>query len=225
MNIKTVIFDMDGVLIDSEPFWRQAQIEELSKYKVKITIDDCINYTMGRKLDDLADTWCKRFDLPISNIELQQNIMHSVISHIREQGQAKAGLYSLLNYLKKNNFNIGLATSSSVPVINAVLDHLSIRDFFTVICSADNEKYGKPHPDVYLSAMTQLKSNKEQCIIIEDSVTGMISGKAAAITTYVIPEDITEPKFSIADGIFTSLEEIEHYLINKAQPSVIANNV
>ncbi len=224
MNINTVIFDMDGGLIDSEPFWRQAQIEELKKYNVIVTVDDCINNTMGRKLDDLADIWCKRFELPITSLELQQNIMNSVIALIREKGNAKTGLYSLLNYLRKNNFKIGLATSSSIPIIDAVLDHLAIRDFFTVICSADSEKYGKPHPCVYLSAAKQLKTNKEQCVIVEDSITGMISGKAAAITTYVIPEDVTDPKYSIADGIFTSLEKIEHHLVNGANSRFIGNN-
>jgi len=215
MTKNTVIFDMDGVLIDSEPFWRQAQIAELAKYNVTVTADDCIKHTMGRKLEEIAHIWCQRFALSIEPRELQLNIMHSVIALIKEQGTAMPGLNNLLKFLKNNNFNIALATSSSLPVIEAVLARLSVTEYFQVICSGDKQQYGKPHPGVYLSAVQQLQVTRQQCVVIEDSVTGMISAKAAAITTYVMPEDMNDPKFSIADGIFSSLEKIEYYLASK----------
>lgn len=213
MKKNTVIFDMDGVIIDSEPFWRQAQIKELAKYQVIIDDEDCIKHTMGRRLDDIAQTWCQLYELTIAPAELRQDIMQSVVELILKQGCAKEGLYCLLEHFKKNSINIGLATSSSLPIINAVLERLSIRSFFASICSADDEKFGKPHPAVYLKAASQLQVQPEQCIVIEDSVTGMIAGLAAGMATFVVPENIDDPRFSIASHTFPSLAEIRMYFV------------
>jgi len=210
MNKNTVIFDMDGVIIDSEPFWRQAQIKELAKYNVTITVADCIKLTMGKRLEEIAKIWCLRHQLTTCPSVLQHNIMQLVIDLIIDRGGAKPGLHSLLDYLQEHNINIGLATSSSKPVIEAVLWRLKIHSYFSVIRSADDEIYGKPHPAVYLTAAKHFKVRPEQCIVIEDSVTGMIAGKAAAMTTWVVPDNIHNPKFSIAEGIFSSLTQVQH---------------
>ncbi|WP_084605574.1 hexitol phosphatase HxpB [Psychromonas aquimarina] len=212
MNKNTVIFDMDGVIIDSEPFWREAQINELAKYNVTVTAADCIQFTMGKRLEDIAKVWCLRYQLVVCPSILQQGIMQSVIELILEQGCAKPGLHSLLNYLKEREFNIGLATSSSKPIINAVLQSLGIHSYFSIICSADDEPYGKPHPDVYLTTAQRFQVNTGQCLVIEDSVTGMIAGKAAAMTTWVVPENSQSPEFSIADAVFSSLIDVRQHL-------------
>jgi len=212
MNKDTVIFDMDGVIIDSEPFWRQAQINELAKYKVTLRDADCIQFTMGKRLDEIANIWCSRYQLAICPSILQQDIMQSVIELILDQGCAKPGLHSLLNYLKEREFNIGLATSSSKPIIDAVLQTLGIYSYFSIVCSADNEPYGKPHPAVYLAAAKSFQVSAGQCIVIEDSVTGMIAGKAAAMTTWVVPDNSKSPEFSIADAIFSSLIDVRRRL-------------
>jgi len=212
MKINTVIFDMDGVIIDSEPFWRQAQINELAKFQVIINDNDCIEQTMGKRLDDIARTWCQHYELSIAPADLQQAILQSVVKQILNKGSAKEGVYSLLKFLKNNNINIALATSSSTPIIDAVLERLSIRSFFSSICSADNEKYGKPHPAVYLRTASQLHVQPGQCIVIEDSVTGLIAGVAAGMTTFVVPENINDPRFSIASRSFVSLTEVQMHL-------------
>lgn len=212
MNKNTVIFDMDGVIIDSEPFWRMAQINELAKYNVVITVADCIKLTMGKRLEEIANIWCLRYRLVICPSVLRHNILQLVVQLITEQGVAKPGLYKLLRYLRDNNINIGLATSSSKLVIDAVLHRLKIKSYFSIICSADDEPYGKPHPAVYLTTASQFKVCAEQCIVIEDSVTGMIAGKAAEMTTWMVPEHTSNPKFSIAEEVFTSLVEVKQRL-------------
>ncbi len=213
MNKNTIIFDMDGVIIDSEPFWREAQINELAKHNITIKVQDCIQYTMGKRLKDIADTWCLRYQLSIPSTLLQQNIMKAVIALILEKGSAKVGLYSLLKELKKHNCNIGLATSSSREIINAVLNRLDVESYFNIICSADDYVYGKPHPSIYLSVAKAFNVNVEECLVIEDSVVGMIAGKAAEMTTWVIPEDSFNPQFSLADASFSSLEKIRESLM------------
>lgn len=208
MAVKTFIFDMDGVIIDSEPFWRQAQIKILREHNITITIEDCIKHTMGKRIDDVALAWCQLYALPMTPKLLEQEIINAVASLISEKGNAKKGLYELLDFLKDHNFYIALATSSSLPIINAVFNRLSIAHYFDVVCSADEEVYGKPHPAVYLKVLKQLEVKAANCFILEDSVTGLISAKAAGIKTFVIPEDKTDPRFSIADKIYTSMLEI-----------------
>ncbi len=212
MGTKTFIFDMDGVIIDSEPFWRQAQIETLHKYNVSITISDCINNTMGRRIDDVALIWCKLFQLNVNSKILEKEIIDAVVSLINIKGESKKGLYELLSFLSKKKFNIALATSSSQPIINAVFNRLSIADYFDVVCSADDEVYGKPHPAVYLKVAKKLDVQATNCWVLEDSVTGLISAKAAAMKTIVIPEDIKDPRFTLADVMLPSMLEIIDYL-------------
>lgn len=212
MNKNTFIFDMDGVIIDSEPFWRQAQIKVISKYGHTITAEDCIRLTMGKRLDDICITWCELFSLPVSPDALKKSILKSLLALINEYGAAKEGLLNLLNYLVKEGFQIALATSSSHAVINSVIDRLSIRSYFDFIGSADDEEFGKPHPAIYIRAANSLKVKNKDCIVLEDSVTGMIAGKAAEMTTLVVPENREDKRFWLADGIFYSMNEVLEYL-------------
>ncbi|WNJ95098.1 hexitol phosphatase HxpB [Vibrio ruber] len=205
---KAVIFDMDGVLIDSEPFWRQAQIETLANYGAEITVEACIQYTMGKRLDAIAAIWCHRCQLEVDPTILAEEILHKLIVQVREHGRSLPGVHQLLNALKQAGYRIGLATSSGPEIIQAVLQRLEIKDYFSQICSAENEDYGKPHPAVYLSAARQLDVVPDACLVIEDSVTGMIAAKAASMTTFVVNEHNSDPRFTLADQCFTSLEEI-----------------
>lgn len=212
MSLNTFIFDMDGVIIDSEPFWRQAQIDILSNYKVTITIADCVAHSMGKRIDDIALTWCRLHGLSIAPKDLEQEIIAAVANLISTKGIAKKGLYELLDYLKANNFNIAVATSSSLPIIKAVFNRLTIAHYFDVVCSADEEAYGKPHPAVYLKVAKKLDVHPNTCFVLEDSITGMISAKAASMITMVIPEDHTDPRFTLANYRFDSMLEIVTHL-------------
>ncbi|MDN3619471.1 hexitol phosphatase HxpB [Polaribacter undariae] len=212
MILNTFIFDMDGVIIDSEPFWRQAQIKILSTYNVTVTVEDCIKNTMGKRIDDVALTWCQLHQLSINPKSLEKEIITAVVQLITEKGKAKKGLFELLDFLKKNNFNIALATSSSKPIIDAVFNKLNIAHYFKVVCSADDEEYGKPHPAIYLKAAKLLKVPTGNCLVLEDSVTGLIAAKAASINTIVIPEDKNDPRFTLANNIYTSMLDVINYL-------------
>lgn len=205
---------MDGVIIDSEPLWREAQIDVLAKQNVTITAADCIKYTMGKRIDDVAKTWCELYQLPTNPKIIEQEIINSVVSLIELNGTAKEGLFDLLNYLSQNNYNIALATSSSVAIINAVFNKLKITQYFKVINSADNEEFGKPHPAVYISAAKKLAVTANDCFVLEDSVTGMIAAKAAGMHTVVIPENCSDPRFTLADKTVSSMLEVISYIQN-----------
>ncbi|MDO3695711.1 hexitol phosphatase HxpB [Wenyingzhuangia sp. chi5] len=212
MKPTTFIFDMDGVMIDSEPFWQLAQINALKHLGIKVTAEDCEKTTMGKRIDHVAKIWCDLHCLEISPKQLADEILDQVVISIKDNGQEIIGLKELLTYLKQENYKIGLATSSSWKIIEAVLHKLEVKHFFDEICSADDEVYGKPNPAVYIKAMQKLESKPSECIILEDSVTGMIAAKASMAFTIVLNADVSAPKFSIADQRCPSLAKVLRYL-------------
>ena len=205
MKIKSVIFEMDGVLIDSEPFWAEAQISILARYGIAITDEDCEKYTRGIRVDELAAIWVDMFNLSISPNELKKEIVEKVCARITADGESMNGLYELLNFLKSKGITLALATSSNRQVIKAVFDKLNLWDYFPIQCTAADEELAKPHPAVYLSAVKKLGVSVKDCIIIEDSVTGLIAAKAANIRTFIVNSNSTNERFAIADERVKSL--------------------
>jgi HAD superfamily hydrolase (TIGR01509 family) len=208
LNIKAVIFDMDGVIIDSEPFWRTAQINALAFYGATITEQECVQLTMGKRLDMISKIWIERHQLKLAPEVIANDIVKKLTQLIQSNGQALAGVVELLDKLSHSGYKIGLATSSSHRVIDAVLTKLAIKPYFDAILSADDEEYGKPHPAVYIRAAKTLGVSPQNCLVIEDSCTGLIAAKAASMTTLLVSPEAHEPQFSLADGHFNSLHEI-----------------
>ncbi|MEE3877023.1 hexitol phosphatase HxpB [Vibrio sp. YYF0003] len=208
MNIKAVIFDMDGVLIDSEPLWQEAQMESLDSFGVCITRDDCEKMTMGKRVDEIAQIWCEAYSLTVQTKELEAMILSKLCHRISTLGEAMAGVYEALDYFANQGLKIALATSSNHVVINAVFNRLQLWDKFSVVCSAEDEEYGKPHPDVYLTAARKLQIDVAECLVIEDSFTGLTAAKRANMTTYLVSPNYEQRKFSIADECYADLESV-----------------
>ena len=201
------IFDMDGVLLESEPFWRTAQIETLATFGATISVDDCIRNTMGKRLDDIAKFWIDMFSLDISVAHLAQSIIDRVVLNIGLNGKANEGLYSLIEFLRSKNCRIALATSSSAPIISAVIKKLELNNVFELMVSADEVPNGKPAPDVYLEVCSRIGVSPTKALALEDSLTGVRSAVAAGITTIAIPE-FNGKEFVIADHVVHKLEDV-----------------
>jgi sugar-phosphatase len=107
-----------------------------------------------------------------------------MIQLIKERGKLLPGIIESLNLLNANDVLIGLASSSSMSLINTTVDTLKIRKFFNVIHSAENEIAGKPNPAVFLSAAKMLKVNPEKCLVLEDSKAGMSAGINSGIRNF-----------------------------------------
>ena len=133
--------------------------------------------------------------------------MIRMVELIKENGEPLPGVLETTAYLQNHGIKIGLATSSYTVLIDAVLETLGIRDRFDQVHSAENEDYGKPHPAVYLSTAKQLNVDPKRCLVIEDSLNGVISGKAAKMKVVCIPEKThhPEPKLSVADYLFDDM--------------------
>ncbi|MEN3753465.1 HAD-IA family hydrolase [Mangrovibacter sp. SLW1] len=208
MKVKAVIFDMDGVIIDSEPFWQQAQITALAAHNVQATVEQCESLTKGKRLDEIARVWCQHFNLPSQPRQLEQAILHHVTTSITANGKALPGVEATLRALQQRNCRIALATSSSHRVIDAVFDKLQLRHYFEIVSSADNEPRGKPDPAVYLSTARKLALPATDCLVVEDSLNGFRAAQSAGMAVFMVSPDCHNPNFLEADGRYLSLPEM-----------------
>jgi mannitol-1-/sugar-/sorbitol-6-/2-deoxyglucose-6-phosphatase len=209
--MKAVIFDMDGVLIDSEPLWKIAEIEGFGKVGLDLTHTDC-EATVGIRIDQVVELWYKRVGWSGKTIpEVADDIVDVLIREIKKQGKALEGVYEALEMIKKEGYKIGLATSSYQRIINAVLEKLGIAGYFDEVHSAEFEVYGKPHPAVFLTTAEKLKIHPTECLVIEDSFNGVLAAKAARMKVIAIPEKthLKDPRLVIADRILGTLNEFK----------------
>ena len=209
-GIKAVIFDMDGVIIDSEPLWRRAMIKSFTEIGVPFSDAHC-RITTGLRFKEVAAFWFTKHGIThISIDEFDELVINRLCDLIKQEGQTMAGVIEALQFLKEKGLKIGIGTSSNELLMNTVIDVLNIRHYFNELCSAEHMTHGKPHPQVYLTCAEQLGINPLHCLVIEDSVNGIIAGKAAQMKVLAIPEEINHnnPKFSIADYRVESLLEI-----------------
>ena len=209
--MKGVIFDMDGILIDSEPFWRRAEMEVFGNVGCPLTEDDC-RRTTGLSVIEVVKYWDERrgFSQKMSHNTIAQQIRAGVIRQVEESGEAKPGILAALQKLSAQGIPIGLASGSEYQIITAVVDKLGIREYFQAIVSTEEFPLGKPHPAVYLEACSRLALPSTTVVAIEDSVNGMVAAKAARMLCVVIPElhGSIDPRFRLADAILSSAEEL-----------------
>jgi len=221
--IQAIVWDMDGVLIDSEPLWRQAEVEVLSSLGVPITMPDTIE-TMGRRIDDVIRLWFNRSPWEGPSIDVvAQNVVERVIELVNETGEVKPGVYEAFALLRSCNMRMALASSSSSVLISAVLQKLELNDFLEFAHSAEHEEFGKPHPAVYLTAARKLGLAPQECLAFEDSGAGVEAAKNAGMKCLCIPDPaIDSNKIQRADLILPSLTELrkEHLdmLMCQAKP-------
>ncbi|MCL1068491.1 hexitol phosphatase HxpB [Shewanella olleyana] len=187
--LEAVIFDMDGIIIDTEPAWQRAEVEVLNQLGVPITIEDA-EITTGLRIDVLVSYWYQRHPWQnYDNQQVAQQIIDKVVTFIETEGQPMRGVIDALNLCQQRQLKIGLATSSSSDLIAAVMGKLGIKDYFMAIESAEDLKYGKPHPEVYLNCANALGVQPSLCLAIEDSFNGLIAARAASMQTVAIPAE------------------------------------
>ncbi len=207
--IKAVIFDMDGLLIDSEPLWQEAEILIFKQVNILLTSELCLQ-TKGLRIDEVVDYWYQRH--PWGNLakqEVEELIIAKVIELIYLQGEPLAGVDRAISFVQQKQVKIALASSSASKIIQAVLQKLELTNVFAEIYSAESEVLGKPHPGVYLTTANKLNVSPSECLALEDSLNGVLAAKAAQMKCIAIPEPLQydNPQFAIADIILKSLAE------------------
>jgi HAD superfamily hydrolase (TIGR01509 family) len=209
-QFEAVIFDMDGVLIDSEPIWKIAMEQAFHSVGCMLTRED-FQKTVGLRIDEVVSYWYKV--APWENEtehEVEQMIIQKMVEFLSVAVKPLVGVVETLQYLKEKGLKIGLATSSYRILVDTVLYACEITEYFDVIHTAEEEDYGKPHPAVYMTAADRLGVNFSKCLVIEDSINGVISGKAARMQVVCIPEKThhVNPKLILADYTFETMEQM-----------------
>ncbi|MFT6982444.1 MAG: sugar-phosphatase [Crocinitomicaceae bacterium] len=198
---------MDGVLIDSEPLWKIAMEEAFHSVGCMITKKD-FQETVGLRIDEVVEYWYKKMQWKdLSAKDVEGLIIQKMVRLIQENGDPLVGVIDTIAFLKSQGIKIGLATSSYNVLIGTVLESLGITNAFDVVNSAEDEDYGKPHPAVYLTVANKLKVDTSKCLVIEDSLNGVIAGMAAKMKVVCIPEKThnPEPKLQFAHYLFEDM--------------------
>jgi HAD superfamily hydrolase (TIGR01509 family) len=215
MQLTTVIFDMDGLLIDSEPLWGEAAVEIFSRYNFQLTPAQYAT-TTGMRTKEFVEWWFNYYKIDaVHHAAAGTAILKSVVDKVAAKAKPMAGVEHIFNFFIERNFKIGLATSSGLPLIDVVVDKLGIRKYLQAIESAAELPYGKPHPQVYLNCAEALGSHPTQCICFEDSFNGLIAAKAARMKCVVVPapHDRKNDKFNAADLKISSLSNFNTLLM------------
>jgi mannitol-1-/sugar-/sorbitol-6-/2-deoxyglucose-6-phosphatase len=216
MKLTTVIFDMDGLLINSEPFWEEAGKETLEKFNVTLTPGQYASST-GLRTEEWLQHWFHHFSIDEKFIkEAEEIIVQKAIEKIVAHGEPMPGVNYILDFFKERDFKTGLATSSPLSLANPVIDKLNIRSYLQTITSAEHLPFGKPHPQVFINCAAELNSSPMQCLVFEDSFNGMIAAKAARMKCVVIPvaHQQEHTKWDAADLQINLLDDFTDGLLN-----------
>ncbi|WP_369311475.1 hexitol phosphatase HxpB [Providencia rettgeri] len=212
LPIQSVIFDMDGLLIDSEPFWAQAELEVFSQLGVDLAIADTLPDTLGLRIDHVVELWYQASPWHgCSQQEAKQRIIDRVVGLVEETRPILPGVQHAMELCRSMDLKIALASASPLYMLEKVLNLLDIRGYFSAVISAADLPLSKPHPEVYLKAACALSTQPIHCVSLEDSFNGMISAKAARMRSIVVPDSkhFNDPRFGLADIKLRSLNELE----------------
>jgi len=208
-RLQAVIFDMDGVIIDSEPIHYKVNQELYKKMEIEITEDE-YNGFIGISNSDHWSYLKEKHSLveDIEDLVARQN--KGNIEHLKASDQeAIPGVVSLLEELKDKGVKIGLASSSSLEYIKAVTEKFAIKDYFLVMVSGENMDRGKPYPDIFLHAADKLNVDVANCVVIEDSKNGIKAARTAGMKCigFINPNSGNQD-MTLADTMVDSMEKI-----------------
>ncbi len=212
--IDTVIFDLDGLLIDSEYSFYKMDENFLRRYDKTFSLDDYVKYHCGKTVIDNISLFIKKYYLPISLDEGLKIINEDIQKDIDRGIPLKKGAKELLDYLKENRYKIVLATSSTKERALTLLEKDQVLDYFDGYVFGSDVKHGKPYPDVFLKAADIVDSDPKKCLVLEDSEAGIKAAYDAHIKVICIP-DLKMPDNDhqkLLEAMLPSLDEVITYL-------------
>lgn len=217
--MKAVIFDMDGVLIDTEPLNDLHTVEYLKNLGIKSSDKALCEYLQKFRGAHAKYTWAqiiKDFNLTTPIDELITDVRMSYIRYLSSLNlKPTTGITLFLKKLKKEKFTLAVASSAYHKRIYMLLDVCRLREYFDVVVSGDHVQHSKPDPEIYLKTAELLKKNPGECVVFEDAVNGLLAAKAAGMKVIGYQSGRNEQDLSQADVIINSFKKIN--------PSVVKN--
>jgi mannitol-1-/sugar-/sorbitol-6-/2-deoxyglucose-6-phosphatase len=207
--IEAVIFDLDGIIIESEPLWKETEKKVFAGVGLSLTTEMC-RRTIGLDTYDTIKFWYSEMPWKGKNFaRLYREIIETMRITMQEKVQLKKGFPETLRIIKGKSLPVAVATSSPPVLIETALNKFGILDEFDVLHSSLKEKYGKPHPGVYLTTARRLGKDPRNCLAFEDSFNGAIAAKAARMKVVSVPDpsDFPDRRFDFSDLKLSSLLE------------------
>lgn len=220
MELNTVIFDIDGLLIDSEPLWNESAAEVFRNYGVDLT-EEQYRTTTGLRTKEFVQWWFSYYNIGVQEYgRAEKKIVTGVLDRIERKGRIMPGVPYIFDFFERKKFRIGLATSSPPALIDLVVGMTGIKNYLHATASAEALPLGKPHPQVYLDCAAKLNSKPVECICFEDSFNGMIAAKAARMACVVVPHisQIKDEQWGAADLKLSSLQNFGELHFNLFTP-------
>ena len=211
-QILAAIFDMDGLLIDSEPLWDQAELEVMATLGVDTSRRHELPDTLGLRIDLVVALWFAQQPWNGPSLdEVTQRIITRAMTLVEEKRPLLPGVADAIALCKAQGLKVGLASASPLRMLERVLTLFDLREQFDVLASAEHLPYSKPHPQVYLDAAAKLGVDPLCCVTLEDSVNGMGATKAARMRSIVVPaeENRSDARWALANVRLNSLTELE----------------
>lgn len=221
MQKKTIIFDMDGVIFDTENVILQCWKVVAEKYSLP-NIETTFYKVIGTNVDEtkriLLETYGDDFPYEGFRAEYRERFFEKMA---KKGIPIKKGVRELLSFLKINGYQIGLASSTRREVVEDELSQAGIREFFQVVICGDMVARSKPEPDIYLKACEEMQVSPSDAYAIEDSQNGIRSAHAAGMTVLHVPDLVPpdEETGQLAELVFKDLIEVRNYLSHIATES------
>jgi sugar-phosphatase len=209
--IKAIIFDFDGIIIDYEPLWVEAEIDVFKSVNVELTAEMC-RQTTGLNTHETIKHWFNVYHWSGKSVfQVYKEIMEAMQTLIFERADLKDGFLDVLQLFVDKKLPVSVASSSPLKLITTALKKFHLFDFFKIISSAENEELGKPHPALYLGAAKKLGVEPVNCLAFEDSFNGAIAAKAARMKLVTVPDshDFSSTRFDFADLKIASLVDFK----------------
>jgi len=212
MGVDAIIFDMDGVLVDSEPLGFEAMRRVMAGQGVAYTHADNDEF-VGRTTLEECQVLTARHQLATDPRELTSEYVDILVGLIRQQPRPLPGVPGVLEALHAAKYRMALASSADLAVIGENLSALRLESFFEVIVSGTQVALGKPAPDVFVETARQLRVSPAACLVVEDSRNGLLAAKAAGMACAVVPCSSTRHQdFREADHVLQALWDLRALL-------------
>ncbi len=208
--LKAVLFDMDGVIVDTEPLHRKAYFKMFDDVQIEVS-EDLYNSFTGQATLPICTTLCKQFGLS----ESPEHLVATKRKHFKylfendNELDLLDGVRDLIKDYHQNGLTLVLASSASMPNINRIFERFDLDKYFKAKISGADLKASKPHPEIFIKAAALAGEDAANCIVIEDSTNGIAAAKAANIycVGFKSPHS-TNQDYSKADKVITSYDEI-----------------
>lgn len=209
--LKAALFDMDGLMIDTERLHHESFKAVLEEYGIlPKTNKQGVIHISGISAEDNWNRFKQQYGLEENTDILTQKKNNLHYKFLKEKVTAMPGLRELLTKLRTHNYKMAIASSSIRSHIDLVVKTLNINDYFNAIVSGDEVSHSKPAPDIFLMAASKLGVTPQECVVFEDAMNGMKAANAAGMRVIVVPNPFTSHEdFSSADKIVSSLNKVD----------------